>query len=695
MTGYTRQSVADIINGLEVTAPPLNAEFNQVAAAFNASTGHSHDGSTGNAPPINLVTSIIGYLPLGNGGVGGRNNVAASNPLITNDGTQGYAPGSIWINSSTGRVYVCVGNTTAAAVWREEVQVQGGNAIIPASGNTVDIGASGTRFKDAFLNTVNTSGNGTIGGTFTVSGNSTFSTTNTTGLATLAQVDVNSGTIDGTVIGGSTPSPVTGTTITANSGFIGNVTGNVSGNVTSTGTSTFNNLTASGTITGNVSGNVTGDVTSSGASSFNNVTITGTLNMDLGTVGTITGLASPVNVSDAANKGYVDTRFTDLIGSAPGALDTLNELATALGNDSNFATTMATALAGKVNDTGDTITGNLVMTNGATVTGIPTPVNPTDTASKAYVDARDVEQVSRTGDSMSGVLSMGLNKIINLGDPTSSTDAANKQYVDAILGSATAAAVSAAAAATSEANTDISEANALQAELDARAWAIKLDGPVENGEYSAKYWATQAAVSTVATNIASVNTVAGIVASVNSVAGSLVAVEAVASNLTDINAFNKTYTIGPDEPFGANLTFGDLWFDTVVSSLKVYTANGWINAGSSVNGIAERRDYVVGYAKGLYDGLSNTTFPAQYEPGFVDVFLNGVKLAPTDYTSNDRQNIVLASAAAFGDEVSITSFGSFQLADTYTRSQSDLIRAELEERIVALEDDAILNLGVI
>jgi hypothetical protein len=152
MTGYTRQSAADIINGLEVTAPPLNAEFNQLAATFNAATGHSHDGTAGNGPKIDLSTSVLGYLPALNGGVAGRNNTGATGvPSTVNDNTQGYAPGSIWINTLTGRIYRCVGNTTNAAVWREEVLVQSGNSIVPASNATVDIGTLAARFKDAYL----------------------------------------------------------------------------------------------------------------------------------------------------------------------------------------------------------------------------------------------------------------------------------------------------------------------------------------------------------------------------------------------------------------------------------------------------------------------------------------------------------------------------------------------------------------
>ena len=41
--------------------------------------------------------------------------------------------------------------------------------------------------------------------------------------------------------------------------------------------------------------------------------------------------------------------MAEIVNSAPATLDTLQELAAALGNDANFATTMTTALAGKVN----------------------------------------------------------------------------------------------------------------------------------------------------------------------------------------------------------------------------------------------------------------------------------------------------------------------------------------------------------
>src|SRR5690606_9383534 len=71
------------------------------------------------------------------------------------------------------------------------------------------------------------------------------------------------------------------------------------------------------------------------------------------------GLSSPVftdvpeaptatagtNSAQIATTAFVAAALANLIASAPGTLDTLNELAAALGDDPNFATTMATALA--------------------------------------------------------------------------------------------------------------------------------------------------------------------------------------------------------------------------------------------------------------------------------------------------------------------------------------------------------------
>ena len=59
---------------------------------------------------------------------------------------------------------------------------------------------------------------------------------------------------------------------------------------------------------------------------------------------------SGYGITDAYTKTQVDKKVSDLVNSAPETLDTLNELANALGNDPNFATTVATQIGTKATD---------------------------------------------------------------------------------------------------------------------------------------------------------------------------------------------------------------------------------------------------------------------------------------------------------------------------------------------------------
>jgi hypothetical protein len=110
----------------------------------------------------------------------------------------------------------------------------------------------------------------------------------------------------------------------------------------------------------------------------------------------ITGLGTPTaNTTDAATTAYVDTAVANLVNSAPGTLDTLGEIATAI-------------------QAGGTVFDAMVLKAGSTMTGALT---------------------------LSGA-------------PTVDLHAATKLYVDGVAGSATAAAASAAAAATTYDNFD-------------------------------------------------------------------------------------------------------------------------------------------------------------------------------------------------------------------------------------------------
>jgi len=96
--------------------------------------------------------------------------------------------------------------------------------------------------------------------------------------------------------------------------------------------------------------------------------------------------AANTNTTQIATTAYVQTELTDLIGGAPGALDTLNELAAALANDASYSTTITTALATKLPLAGGTMTGAIAMGTNK-ITGLGTPTVSTDAVTKAYADA--------------------------------------------------------------------------------------------------------------------------------------------------------------------------------------------------------------------------------------------------------------------------------------------------------------------
>ena len=109
----------------------------------------------------------------------------------------------------------------------------------------------------------------------------------------------------------------------------------------------------------------------------------------------ITNLDTPTASADAANKGYVDTAVANLVNSAPGTLDTLGEIATAISS-------------------GGAVFDAMVLKAGSTMTGA----------------------------------------LVLSGAPTIGLHAATKTYVDTVAGSAAAAAASAADAATTYDNFD-------------------------------------------------------------------------------------------------------------------------------------------------------------------------------------------------------------------------------------------------
>jgi len=62
--------------------------------------------------------------------------------------------------------------------------------------------------------------------------------------------------------------------------------------------------------------------------------------------------------------------------------------------------------------------------------------------------------------------------------------------------------------------------------------------------------------------------------------------------------------------------------------------------------------------------LNQTTFSATYNLGFVDVYYNGVKLSPDQYTATSGTNIVLETGAADGDIVEIVGYMTYRVPGT-------------------------------
>lgn len=163
-------------------------------------------------------------------------------------------------------------------------------------------------------------------------------------------------------------------------------------------------------------------------------------------------------------------------------------------------------------------------------------------------------------------------------------------------------------------------------------------------------------------------------------------VATVATGIEDVNNYADTYygTLSVDPVIGTHPTLseGDMYFHSSVSvkEMRVYDGDIWKAAGSTVNGTSKRESFISGTASGDYDGISLSTFPIYggYDTGYIDVFVNGIKMNSDDVDTTSSPNIVFATDLTIGAEIDIVGYGTFLLADFY--SKFDLDNGQLDNR---------------
>jgi hypothetical protein len=374
MAGYTRQSSASIQPNEDVTAAPLNDEFNQIQSAFNASTGHAHDGTTGNGPQLNLTAAVTGVLPQANGGTGSSDGnisfgvITATTDVVTSDINSGSASGLVNI---------------------------GGGAADTDGANIIFYGGTHATFPDVAVFRIDTTAHTTID----ANGDWDFDNDiNVDGTATLATVDIAAGAIDGTVIGGSSAAAGTFTDLTAS----GNI--NLSGSTISDGGTITTIDINGGTIDGTVIGG-----SAAVAGTFTTLTATGAVNFDSGTIDNIViGGSTPaaLTATTITATGNVSFEGSTTIGNATGDSFIINPSTWTLNN--------AVTISGTWADLGTVTTVDI---NGGTIDG--TVIGGSSAAAGTFTDltADNVTASSNiTASSYSGgPLSSFRNKTINGG----------------------------------------------------------------------------------------------------------------------------------------------------------------------------------------------------------------------------------------------------------------------------------------
>jgi hypothetical protein len=368
----------------------------------------------------------------------------------------------------------------------------------------------------------------------------------------------------------------------------------------------------------------------------------------------LTNVADPTAAQHAATKNYLENTWLSAsdkttlnnVNSNISAINTVNSNMSAITTTNSNATninTVATNIA-SVNTVATDITKVIAVANdlAEAVSEVETVADDlNETTSEIDTVATNIANVNTVGTGIANV-----NTVAGI--------SANVTTVAGIHANVTSVAgISSAVSAVNSNATNINAVNSNSSNINTVAGLSSAISTVNSNSSN---------INTVAGNNTNINTVAGANSNITAVAGGITNINTVATNLAAVNNFADVYRISSSAPT-SSLTLGDLYFDTSANELKVYKSSGWAAAGSTVNGTSNRFEYTATANQTTFTGSDSNSKTLAYDAGFIDVYLNGVKLANADFTATSGTSVVLGTGASANDILMVVAYGTFQLAN--------------------------------